>query len=84
MEHVLIDSSMSQCGKYVILLMHSVEISKFFPKVFCKNSVKLTFSLKSYTVHQFDEKSLQWGKISEITTLCTSHVKNISSNQLAL
>ena len=29
--------------------------------------------LKSFTVNQFDEKNLQWGKISEITTLCTVH-----------
>ena len=48
---------------------HSVEIFKFPPTIFCKNSVKLTFSLKSYTVNQFDGKFLQWGKISEISTL---------------
>ena len=27
----------------------------------------------SYTVNQFDEKFLQWGKIPEITTLCEMH-----------
>ena len=42
----------------------------FTPTIFCKNSVKSTFTLESYTVNQFDEKILQWGKISEITTLC--------------
>ena len=53
--------------------LHSVEICKIFPPtIFCKNSVKSTFSLKSYTVNQFDEKILLWGKISEITTLCYS------------
>ena len=46
-----------------------------FPPIFCKSSVKLTFSLKSYTVNQFDEKFLQWGKIPEITTVCCSHLK---------
>ena len=63
--------------------------------IFYKNFVKLTFSLKSYTVDQFDENILQWGKIYEITTLCNhiaqysvekqkilSHQKYISSNQL--
>ena len=28
----------------------------FTPQFFCKNSVKFTFSLKNYTVSQFDEK----------------------------
>ena len=53
---------------------HSMKICKFFPHDFLKNFVKLTFSLKSYTVNQFDEKILQLGKISEITTraLCKS------------
>ena len=37
--------------------------------LFIKNSIKLTFPQKSYTVDQFDEKFLLWGKISEITTL---------------
>ena len=46
------------------------KFANFPPTIFCKNSVKLTFSLKSYTVNQFDEKILLWGKISEITTLC--------------
>ena len=41
----------------------------FPPRFFCKNSVKSTFSLKSYTVNQFDDKFSQWGKISEISTL---------------
>ena len=43
----------------------------FPPRLFCKNFVKVIFSLKSYTVYQFDEKNLQWGKIFEITSLCT-------------
>ena len=70
--------------------MHSVEIWEFFPpQVFCKKSVKLTFSLKIYTVYRFDEKIFKWGKISEITTLHTVeftkflyHLKIISWNQL--
>ena len=45
------------------------KFATFSPAIFCKNSVKSTFSLKSYTVNQFDEKILQWGKISEIFTL---------------
>ena len=50
--------------------MHSVcgNLQIFPPRFFCKNSVKLTFSLKSYAVNQFDEKFFQWGKISENTT----------------
>ena len=47
------------------------KFANFSPTNFCKNSVKLTFSLKSYTINQFDENFLQWGKISEITTLWT-------------
>ena len=57
------------------------KFAKFSPTIFWKNSVKLTFSLKSYTADQFDEKFLQWGKISEITTLWwnqTLTFKNIS------
>ena len=45
----------------------------YFPPhatIICKNSVKLTIPLKSYTVYHFEEIFLQWGKISEITTLC--------------
>ena len=34
----------------------------FSPTIYCKNSVKLTFSLKSYTVNQFDEKFFSGGK----------------------
>ena len=49
----------SQCGNLII----------FPPQFFAKNSIKLTFSLKNYTVSQFDEKFFKWGKISEITTL---------------
>ena len=34
---------------------------RIFPlTIFCKNSVKVTFSLKNYTVSQFDEKSFRW------------------------
>ena len=59
--------------------LHSVEICKIFPPtIFCKNSVKSTFSLKSYTVNQFDE-FLQWGKISEISTLCNSTFSHCDS-----
>ena len=35
----------------------------------------------SYTVNQFDEKILQWGKISEISTLCTQ--KNMNACHVA-
>ena len=45
------------------------KFENFSPTIFCKNSVKSTFLLKSYTANQFDEKNLQWGKIYEITTL---------------
>ena len=34
--------------------------------IFCINSDKSTFSLKSYTVNQFDEKILQWGKFLKL------------------
>ena len=46
------------------------KFANFSPTIFCKNSVKLTFSLKSYTsyVNQFDEKILKWGNISEVNT----------------
>ena len=68
--------SYTQCG------IHSVENCKIFsPTIFCKNSVKLTFSLKSYTVNQFDEKNFQWGKVSEITTLWNLHFAKIMCNQ---
>ena len=50
-----------------------------YPTIFCKNSVKLTFPLKSYTVNQFDEKFLQWGKFSEITTLWVSIIFHFST-----
>ena len=56
----------TQCGNLQI----------FPPTIFCKNSVKLTFSLKGYTVNQFDGKFLQWGKISEISTLWKSTIKH--------
>ena len=36
--------------------MSNTVCENFSPAIFCKNSVKLTFSLKSYTVNQFDEK----------------------------
>ena len=55
------------------------KFANFSPMIFCKNSVKLILSLKSYTENQFDEKFLHWGKISEISTLWQ---ENISSNQL--
>ena len=43
------------------------KFSNFSPIIiFCKNSVKLTFSLKSYTVNQLDEKFLQWGKFPKL------------------
>ena len=60
----------SMRGKFSL---HSVEICKFSPTIFCKNSVKLTFSLKSYTVNQFDEKFLQWGKISKLPHCTVTH-----------
>ena len=41
--------------------------------IFCINSDKSTFSLKSYTVNQFDEKFLKWGKISETTLYLHSY-----------
>ena len=44
-------------------------LATFSSTIFCKTSVKLTFSLKSYTVNQFDENIFHWGKISEITAL---------------
>ena len=50
----------------VLCAAQCVEICKVFPQDFCKNSVNLTFSLKSYTVNQFDEKFLQWGKITKL------------------
>ena len=53
---------------------HCGNLQIFPPGFFCKISVKLTFSLKSSTVNQFDEKILQWGKISEITTLCVLYL----------
>ena len=37
-----------------------MKIGKFSPAIFSKNSVKSTFSVKSYT--KVDEKILQWGK----------------------
>ena len=61
------------------------KFATFLPTIFCKNSVKSTFSLKkSYTVNQFDEKILLWEEISEITTLwvCEQNLTNSSSNQL--
>ena len=45
----------------VLCAAQCVEICKVFPQDFCKNSVNLTFSLKSYTV-------ILWGKIFEMTT----------------
>ena len=45
------------------------KIANFSPTIFCKNSVKLTFSLKSFTVNQFDEKIFKWRILYEITTL---------------
>ena len=39
----------SQCGNQ----------KKFSPRSFCKNVVKVTFSLKSFTLNQFDEKIFQ-------------------------
>ena len=57
------------------------KFAKFSPQFFfCKNSVKLNFSLKSYTVNQFDEKIFQWGKISEISTLCVMKNENFCEN----
>ena len=41
-------------------LFHSVEICKFFPYDVLRKICQIkTFSLKSYTVNQFDEKFLQ-------------------------
>jgi len=51
---------------------HSVEICKFFLHDILQKFRQinfLTFSLKNYTVNQFDGKFLQWEKISEISTL---------------
>jgi len=53
----------TQCGNLQI----------FPPRFFCKNFVKSNILLKSYTVNQFDEKISQWGKISEISTLCSDY-----------
>ena len=56
------------------------KFANFPPTIFCKISVKWTFSLKSYTVNQFDEKIFQWGKISEISTLCVMKNENFCEN----
>ena len=55
------------------------KFANFSPTTFCENSVKLTFSLNSYTVNQFDEKCLQWGKITVITTLWWEQISVIST-----
>ena len=60
-----------------------MKIGKFSPAIFSKNSVKSTFSVKSYT--KVDEKILQWGKISEITTLhCALYSKFLIFHTLLL
>ena len=56
------------------------KFTNFSPTIFCKNSVKLTVSLKSYAVNQFDEKFLQWGKISEITATVAHGAPKASEN----
>ena len=56
------------------------KFANFSPTIYCKNSVKSSFSLKSYTLNQFDEKILQWGKTSEITTLCTVKISKFFSH----
>ena len=56
------------------LSLHSVEICKFFPHdFFAKISSNQIFHY--YTVNQFDEKFSQWGKISDIFTLCIMFLK---------
>ena len=58
------------------------KFANFSPTIFCKHSVKLTVSLKSYAVNQFDEKFLQWGKISEITTLWVAQLWQMAKNSV--
>ena len=62
------------CQKSVTVnLRHSVEICKFFPHDILQKFRQINFFTKELLpVNQFDEKILQWGKISEITTLCSS------------
>ena len=58
----------------VLLKVYSAQwgnLQLFPPRFLSKNFVKLNILLKSYTVNQFHEKYSQWGKISEISTLCS-------------
>ena len=57
---------------------HSGNLKIFPPRFFCKNFVKVTFLLKSYTVNWFHEKFLKWGKISGITTLWKSDKSSLT------
>ena len=52
------------------------KFGNFSPTIFLQKFRQINFftALKSYTVNQFDEKILQWGKIFEITTLCEMQV----------
>ena len=75
------ENEMTHIGSFVVskkpsklVITQCGNLKIFPPRFFCKHFAKSNISL--LTVNQFDEKFSQWGKISDIFTLCIMFLKH--------